>query len=137
MFLCKFFPISVQTLFHFLAHLLFFTFFANPRFYDDELGPISDRRLFDDTVKYGKPNPTQEEYCFEVNICPDLLVAAIGAFGALALGVLYVTITMEQTRRRRKRGAAGGDTYSSPTDPPRLTFEMIKDFVASGRILVF
>ena len=105
-----------------------------PRFYDDE-GPISDRRLFDDVVKYGKPNPTQEEYCFDVNICPDLLVAGIGAFGALALGVLYVTITMEQPRRR-KRGITG-DTFSSPSGPPRLTFEMVQDFMQSGRKKVF
>lgn len=103
------------------------------RYYEDKYGPISDRRLFDE-VKYGKPNPTQEEYCFDINICPDLLVAAIGAFGALALGVLYVTITMEQRRKRRKRDLVL-DTYSSPAHPPRLTYEMIKDFLALGRNL--
>lgn len=85
--------------------------------------------MFDEPLKYGKPNPTQEEYCFDINICPDLLVAAIGAFGALALGVLYVTITMEQPRRRKR----GTDAYSAPMGLSETLDPMIRDIFMSGR----
>ena len=91
-----------------------------------------DRRIFiKDQVKYGKKNKNQEENCFDIEICPDLLVAGIGAFGALALGVLYVTITMEQAKRRRKRGL---NPYSAPPDVPLDIGLSIKDVISSGKV---
>ena len=60
-------------------------------------------------------------------------MAGIGAFGAVALGVLYVTITMEQ-RRRKKRGA---DELQSSASSVEELGNMIQDVLATGSILPF
>ena len=41
--------------------------------------------------------------CYSVDICPDLLLAAIAAAAALAFYLLYMAITMVVGRKRRKR----------------------------------
>ena len=43
-------------------------------------------------VKYGSPNPAMD-MCLEADICPDLLLAGIGAFTALACLALYQAVT--------------------------------------------
>ena len=55
-------------------------------------------------VQYGKPNPSQESCdALDLDICPDLLLAAIAAFGAIAFLTLYLAITMNGNGRRRRR----------------------------------
>ena len=55
-------------------------------------------------VKYGKPNPAQEQCnALDLDICPDLLLAAIAAAGAAALVALYVALTMNPAGRRKRR----------------------------------
>ena len=44
--------------------------------------------------------------CFDVDICPDLLLAGIAAFAAGAFFFLYQAITMAGKRKRRKRDVA-------------------------------
>lgn len=39
---------------------------------------------------------------FDVEICPDLLVAGLAAFGAAAFAALYTAITMKGRKRRRR-----------------------------------
>lgn len=51
--------------------------------------------------KIGKPNPAME-MCFELDICPDLLLAGFAAAAAAAFLALYIVIT-QNGRRRRKR----------------------------------
>ena len=51
--------------------------------------------------------------CPEIDICPDLLLAAIAAFSAAAFFGLYMAITA--AGRRRKRSAdAGAHLYYAP-----------------------
>ena len=55
-------------------------------------------------VKYGKPNPAQEQCgSLDLDICPDVLLAAIAAAGAAALVALYVALTMQANGRRKRR----------------------------------
>ena len=49
----------------------------------------------------GRPNPIQE-MCFEIDLCPDLLIALIAAFAAAAFFFLYDAISMNGRRRRRR-----------------------------------
>lgn len=56
-------------------------------------------------------------------------MAGLGAFGALALGVLYVAITMEQPRRR-KRGTA--ELQPSAEEMEKIA----QDFLAIGSIIL-
>lgn len=50
----------------------------------------------------GKPNPAQEACSdFDLDICPDLLLAGIAAAAAAAFALLYTAITMAQRRKRR------------------------------------
>ena len=49
--------------------------------------------------------PEALDSCFEIGICPDLLLAAIIAAGAAFFFVLYEAITM--AGRRRKRQTSG------------------------------
>ena len=70
-------------------------------------------------VKYGKPNPSQEECsAFDLDICPDLLLAGIAAAGAAALIALYVALTMNPNGRRKRRRSLGdeGHQFFSNTD---------------------
>ena len=41
------------------------------------------------------------EMCFELEICPDLILAGIAAVAAGAFYAIYVAITMSKKRRRR------------------------------------
>ena len=57
-----------------------------------------------DTVYFGKPNPSQEQCdALDLDICPDLLLAAIAAAGAAAFIALYVALTMQQFGRKKRR----------------------------------
>ena len=70
-------------------------------------------------VKYGKPNPSQEECsAFDLDICPDLLLAGIAAAGAAALIALYVALTMNPNGRRKRRRSLDdeGHQFFSNTD---------------------
>lgn len=58
---------------------------------------------FTDAQKKGKPNPAQEEMCFELDICPDLLLAALALAAAAAFVALYFAILGAGKRRRRRR----------------------------------
>ncbi len=60
------------------------------------------------STRYGKPNPIME-MCFELDICPDLILAAIALFGALAFAYLYTKITKAGRRRRRRDAELSGD----------------------------
>lgn len=40
--------------------------------------------------------------CFEVDICPDLLIALAVLFAAVAFAALYIAITMNGRRRKRR-----------------------------------
>ena len=54
-------------------------------------------------VKYGKPNPSQEQCdSLDLDICPDLLLAGIAAAGAAALVALYVALTMNPNGKRKR-----------------------------------
>ena len=55
-----------------------------------------------DHVKVGLPNPAME-MCFELEICPDLLLAGIAAAAAGAFFFLYQAITVAGKKRRRRR----------------------------------
>jgi hypothetical protein len=59
--------------------------------------------------------------CFTIDICPDILIAAIAAAAAGAFFFLYEAITMAGRRRRRKR-------HSRQFDNASIVF----DLVASG-----
>ena len=70
-------------------------------------------------VKYGIVSKLQEESCFDVEICPDLIIAAIGLAGAAALLAIYMALTMQPRRRRR-------DTSDEPLP---LTVQLSELFV--------
>ena len=57
------------------------------------------------SLKVGKPNPVMD-MCFEISICPDLLMAGIAAFAAGAFFFINQAIidAAKRKRRRRKRG---------------------------------
>ena len=52
---------------------------------------------------------SSSDNCFDIDICPDLILAGIAAFSAAAFYSLYVAITM--AGRRRKRSGGGGGYY--------------------------
>ena len=76
-------------------------------------GPTSDKSDSvalegQDTVYFGKPNPSQEQCdSLDLDICPDLLLAFITLVGAAALLGLYVALTMNANGRRKKRSLLG------------------------------
>ena len=59
-----------------------------------------------DTVYFGKPNPIQEQ-CFDIQICPDLVLALISLLGAAALLGLYLAATMNVNGKRKRRSLDG------------------------------
>ena len=70
-----------------------------------------------DTVYFGKPNPSQEQCdALDLDICPDLLLAAIAAAGAAALLALYIALTMQMFGRRKKRSSPLIDLKEVGTD---------------------
>ncbi len=67
----------------------------------DQLGEEGQK-----SVKYGLPNPAQESCSsFNVDICPDLLLAGIAAAGAAAFAALYFAATMNANGKRRRKRA--------------------------------
>ena len=63
-------------------------------------------------VKYGKPNPAQEQCgSLDLDICPDVLLAAIAAAGAAALVALYVALTMQANGRRKRRSSLDHEAH--------------------------
>ena len=61
--------------------------------------------------KKGTPNPAQEN-CGDLDICPDLIIAALAAAAAAAFVVLFTQITM--AGRKKKRSSDGGGYSSVP-----------------------
>lgn len=59
--------------------------------------------------------------CFDVDICPDLLLAGVALFAAAAFYTLYVAITMAGKKRRRRRRRAPG-------------LERVLDVVSAGTV---
>ena len=51
--------------------------------------------------QYGRINPAME-MCFELDICPDLLLALVAAAGAAFFFFLYMAITVAGKRRRKR-----------------------------------
>ena len=63
-----------------------------------------------DTVYFGKPNPSQEQCdSLDLDICPDLLLALITLIGAAALVAFYVALTQNPNGRRKKRSLPGSE----------------------------
>ena len=70
-----------------------------------------------DIVYFGKPNPAQEQCdSLDLDICPDLLLAAIAAAGAVAFVALYVALTMNTAGRRRRRRSQDDEGHGFFTD---------------------
>ena len=64
--------------------------------------------------KTGLPNPAME-MCFELEICPDLIMAALAAAGAAAFLFLYQAITLAAAKRKRRSSAAAAAVVSGPS----------------------
>ncbi len=74
-------------------------------------------------VRFGKPSPAQEQCdSFDVDICPDLVLAAAAAFGAAAFLALYIAITTNANGRRRKRSAGGEGITPAPLSPSFIPY---------------
>ena len=68
------------------------------------------RLLGSETKGYGHGGTN----CYSVDICPDLLLAAISAAAALAFYLLYMAITMVPVgRKRRKRNLDQNSNYGN------------------------
>ena len=68
------------------------------------------RLLGSETKGYGHGGTN----CYSVDICPDLLLAAISAAAALAFYLLYMAITMVPVgRKRRKRNLDKDSNYGN------------------------
>ena len=59
--------------------------------------------LFGSSSKGGQTGGIKDGECFKLNICPDLLIAAIALAATLAFVALFQAITMVVGRKRRKR----------------------------------
>ncbi len=69
-------------------------------------------------VSFGLPNPAQEQCSsLDIDICPDLILAAAAVFGAIALLVLYMAITANANGRRRRRSLVSDGTDDSLYPP--------------------
>jgi hypothetical protein len=77
-------------------------------------------------VKYGMPNPAME-MCYELQICPDLILAAIAAAAAAAFYFLYTAITKKGKKRRRRDIADGSDDDAAafPTIHPSFLESLV------------
>ncbi len=91
--------------------------------YDDD--EAIDRLGTGNKVYYGRPNPIME-YCFDIAICPDLILAGIALAGAIAFAYLFTVIT-KKGAGRKKRGAHLPDTIT-----PR---QRIKNVMWAGRAI--
>ena len=68
-----------------------------------------------EAVYFGKPNPIQEQ-CFDLQICPDLVLALVSLLGAAALLGMYLAATqntMGKRKRRRSLDAGHAPSVSS------------------------
>ena len=74
-------------------------------------------------VYYGLPNPIQES-CFDVDICPNLVLTLVSALGAAALLGMYVAATQNANGKRKRRRSLGG-----PKAPP----EGLHDLIIHGK----
>ena len=79
---------------------------------------------------YGGGGGFGSSSCFTIDICPDLILAAIAAAGAAAAYLLYTAIT---AGRRRKRSAGGDGDLGSGSFYPFLSFA--EEFLAEGILL--
>ncbi len=88
-------------------------------------------------VYYGKPNPAQESCdSFDVDICPDLILAGAAAAGAAAFLALYLAITQNANgRRRKKRAAAEIGNEQQPASSPD-PFLNLGEFIHNGTSLL-
>ena len=68
-------------------------FFGDDTFVGSMLGSESGGR--------GGGGGSSSAGCFDIDICPDLILAGVAVFSAAAFFALYVAITM--ARRRKKR----------------------------------
>jgi hypothetical protein len=67
------------------------------------------------TVYFGKPNPSQESCSgFDVDICPDLVLAGFAIFGVFAFLALFIAFKMNAAGRRKRRKRSD-ETYSNYT----------------------
>ena len=64
---------------------------------------------------YGGGSSSQDS-CFDLEICPDLVLAAVAAFGAIAFFLLYQAITVAGRRRKRR-----SIQYDKPNDDDNLS----------------
>ena len=63
-----------------------------------------------EAVYFGKPNPIQEQ-CFDLQLCPDLVLAFVSLLGAAALLGMYLAAT-QNTMGKRKRRRSLDDGHS-------------------------
>lgn len=76
-------------------------------FFQRDLKLSLSRLLGSETKGYGHGGTN----CYSVDICPDLLLAAIAVAAAAAFYLLYMAITMVVGRKRRKRSLEKNDFY--------------------------
>ncbi len=69
-------------------------------------------------VSFGLPSPAQEQCSsLDIDICPDLILAAAAVFGAIAFFLLYTAITGNANGRRKRRSVALDGTDDSLYPP--------------------
>ena len=64
-------------------------------------------------------------HCYSVDICPDLILAAIAAAASVAFFLLYQGITMVVGRKRRKRDDEKANLYGSQYNLGRAMYFLI------------
>ena len=89
--------------------------------FEKKSGSGAEPRIFDSGTKHGKDKDLGTN-CATIDICPDILIAAIFAAAAAVFVLLYMAIT--KAGRRRKRNA---------TTFPIL--EQVQDVVYNGSVL--
>ena len=72
-------------------------------FYQMQLGEGEEDMVGSESSKHKSSSSLLGDNCFDVDICPDLILAAIATFSAAAFYALYVAITMNPNGRRRRR----------------------------------
>ena len=60
--------------------------------------------------------------CFDLSICPDLLLATIAGFSAVAFFLLYQAITVRGRRRKRRRKRRDDDRLQSHLERATLRY---------------
>ena len=64
-------------------------------------------------------------HCYSVDICPDLILAAIAAAASVAFFLLYQGITMVVGRKRRKRNDDKANFYGIQCNLGRAMYFLI------------